>query len=143
MLNHLMIMGRLTADPKKKTTEDGEVTFCRFSIAVDIPNKKDSAECDTNFFNCIAWRNLADIVCNWYKKGDMIILVGTLRNNVYTVNDEKRTATTIQVKEIHFSSGKKKQESELPSTSPSGLEGMIDFNADDFEELLNDENVKF
>lgn len=107
MLNYVMMMGRLTADPELRTTENGN-EFATFSIAVQRPKPKDGDN-ETDFFNCVAWRNRAKIVSEWYHKGDMIMIVGTLRNRRYTdKNGNNRIAEQIIVKEIHFTGGQRK-----------------------------------
>lgn len=144
MLNHLMIMGRLTADPEVRYTERENIPVCRFSIATARPKRKD-IEVETDFFNCIAWRNLADIVAQWYKKGDIIVIYGTLRNRPYIDKDgNNHTATQIVVKEVHFTGGKKatSNSDNLPS-SPDGLEGMAGIDPNEFEEIFSEEDVPF
>lgn len=97
MLNNIIIMGRLTADPELKSTENSQ--FCRFSIATDRPKKKGKDNFETDFFNCISWNSLAKVVNLYYHKGDMIVLGGHLRNNKYQkddklhVSDEKPSMT--------------------------------------------------
>lgn len=144
MLNHIAIQGRLTADPELKTTAEG-TSYCRFSIAVDRPGKNESGEKTADFFNCIVWRKTAEIVSNWFGKGDWITIVGSLRNHTWMKDDEKRTSTQILVKEVHFTGGKKndrEEKPELPATPPE-LEGINDFDLSEFEEILSGEDVPF
>jgi len=101
MLNKVMMMGRLTADPEMKTTQNGS-SLCNFRIACARPKKKDSDEQETDFFNCTAWSGTAEVVNSNYKKGDIILLSGYLRNSTYEKNGEKRTNTEIVAKEIHY-----------------------------------------
>lgn len=105
MLNNVMMMGRLTADPEVKTA--GENRYCRFSIAVQRPKRKGEETAETDFFNLVAWNGNADVISRWYRKGDMLMIIGTLRNSTYEKNGEKRVSTEIVVKEIHFTGGKK------------------------------------
>ena len=67
MLNHFIVMGRLTAEPEVRYTEKDKIPLCRFSIACTRPKRKDSEQ-ETDFFNCVAWRNAAEIVSNYYSK---------------------------------------------------------------------------
>jgi single-strand DNA-binding protein len=106
MLNQIMLMGRLTADPEIRTTEDSR--YCKFSIAVQRSKRKGENNAETDFFNCIAWNRNADVIADWYSKGDMLMIVGTLRNSTYEKNGEKRVSTEIVVREIHFTVSKKK-----------------------------------
>ena len=145
MLNHIAIQGRLTAAPELKTTTEG-TSYCRFSIAVDRPRKNENGEKIADFFNCIVWRKTAEIVSNWFGKGDWITIIGSLRNQMWVKDDEKRTSTQILVKEVHFSGGSKtnsrEEKSEFPTTPPE-LEGINDFDLDEFEEILSGEDVPF
>ncbi|MGN0593890.1 MAG: single-stranded DNA-binding protein [Hominimerdicola sp.] len=145
MLNHFIVMGRLTAEPEVRYTEKDKIPLCRFSIACTRPKRKDSEQ-ETDFFNCVAWRNAAEIVSNYYSKGDIIVIVGQLHNNSYVDKDgKKRITNEVLVKEIHFTgNGKKKSEnSEQLPPSPDGLEGLANINLDDFEDIFNDEGVPF
>lgn len=144
MLNHITIQGRLTADPELKTIADG-TSYCRFTIAVDRPRKNENGEKIADFFNCIVWRKTAEIVSNWFSKGDWITIVGSLRNQIWMKDDEKRTSTQILVKEVHFTGNKKNSSEtkpELPATPPE-LEDINDFDLSEFEEILSGEDVPF
>jgi single-strand DNA-binding protein len=137
MLNYVMMMGRLTADPELRTTENG-TDFTAFSVAVQRPKQKDK-DPETDFFNCIAWRNRAKIVAEWYHKGDMIMFVGTLRNRRYTdKNGNNRYAEQIIIKEIYFTGGKKSGSNEdLPST-PEELSDFTVLSGNDIAEKFED-----
>lgn len=150
MLNYVMMMGRLTADPEVRSTESGS-ELATFSIAVQRPKRKDGAESGADFFNCVAWSGKARIVSEWYHKGDMIMIVGTLRNRKYTdKNGNKRTYEQIIVKEIYFTGGQKKNscssdDSDLPPT-PDELKKMTVPNEEDIadiEDFLDDDGVPF
>ena len=144
MLNHIEIQGRLTSDPELKTTDEG-VSYCRFTIAVDRPKKQENGEKIADFFNCIVWNKTAEIVAKWFGKGKWITIVGALRNYTWIKDDEKRTSTQILVKEVHFSGGKSdssETKSDLPATLPE-LEGINDFDLDEFEEIFSGEDVPF
>lgn len=147
MLNYVMMMGRLTADPELRTTENGN-EFSTFSIAVQRPKPKDG-EAQTDFFNCVAWRNRARIVSEWYHKGDMIMIVGTLHNRRWTdKNGNNRISEQIIVKEIHFTGGQKKSSGAV-SNLPSAPDEFNDFTVltesdlAEFEEVLTDDGVPF
>ena len=108
MLNKFMVSGRLTADPEVKIT--GESRYCKFSIACDRPKRKGEEKSEVDFFSCIAWNRNADVIADWFGKGDMVTLVGSVHINRFEKDGQKRTATEVKVEEIHFSGGKKKQD---------------------------------
>lgn len=105
MLNKFLVAGRMTADPEIKTA--GESRYCKFSIACERPKRKSKEKSDVDFFDCIAWNRNADVVVDWFGKGDMITLVGAVHINRYEKDGQKRTSTEVRVEEIHFSGGKK------------------------------------
>ena len=107
MLNKFLVAGRMTADPEIQTT--GESRYCKFSIACDRPKRKGEDKPEVDFFNCIAWNRNADVIVDWFGKGDMITLVGAVHINRYEKNGKKCSSTEVKVEEIHFSGGKKKQ----------------------------------
>ena len=108
MLNTIYIMGRLTADPISRTSSSGK-ELATFSVAVQRPRHGDS-DPETDFFDCVAWDRLGGIVCEHYVKGEMILLVGTLRNRRYTDKEgNERRKDQIVVREVHFTGGKKKE----------------------------------
>lgn len=107
MLNKFLVAGRLTTDPELQTI--GENRLCKFMIACDRPKRKGQTDYETDFFNCVAWNRNGDTIVNRFKKGDMITLVGEVHISRYEKDSQKRTATEVKVKEIHFSGNKKAQ----------------------------------
>lgn len=81
-MNKVILMGRLTANPECKQTQNG-VAMCRFTIAVNRQYQKDKQQ-ESDFITCQAWRNTADFVSRYFSKGKPIIVEGSLRNNNYT-----------------------------------------------------------
>ena len=105
MLNKFMVAGRLTADPEIKTV--GENRLCKFTIACDRPKRKGEETAETDFFPCTAWNRNADVIVDWFGKGDMVTLVGSVHNNRYEKDGQKHSSTEVHVEEIHFSGNKK------------------------------------
>lgn len=93
--NTVIIGGRLTADPELKTTTNG-TTVTSFDVAV---SRQDS----TDFFRVVAWKNTAEFVCKYFRKGSSVCVKGELQTRKYeTKNGEKRTATEIVAREVYF-----------------------------------------
>lgn len=104
-LNKVVLGGRLTADVELKQTTSG-VSVCSFSIAV---NRRYSKEGDqqTDFISCQAWRNTAEFISKYFKKGSSICVVGSIQQRSWTDKDgQKRYATEIVVDEAMFVDGK-------------------------------------
>lgn len=99
-MNKVILLGRLTRDPEMKTTQN-DIAMCRFCIAVDRRYDREK----TDFINCIAWRSSAETVLKYFKKGDMIGVIGALQNNNYADSEgTKRQNTVVNVEEFYFAS---------------------------------------
>ena len=90
MLNRVILMGRLTADPElRKTASDLSVTS--FTLAVDR-NYGKGADRQTDFINCVAWRQTAEFISRYFSKGRLMAVEGSIQVRNYTdKNDNKRT----------------------------------------------------
>jgi len=86
MINRVVLMGRLTADPELKTTSTG-FSVTSFSIAVDRSYVKQGEERKTDFINIVAWRNTAEFVCRFFPKGSLIAVEGQLQSRTYQAKD--------------------------------------------------------
>ena len=107
-LNKVIIAGRLTADPELKLTQTG-LSVVSFSVAVNRParvvNNQRVAESD--FISCVAWRNAADFIAKYFKKGSAICLTGSLQTRTWNDNSGvKHYATELVVDETFFVDGK-------------------------------------
>ena len=107
MLNKFLVAGRLTADPEIQNI--GENRLCKFTIACDRPKRKGQDDHETDFFNCVAWNRNGDTIASYFKKGDMITIVGEVHINRYEKDGQKRSSTEVKVEEIHFSGNMKAQ----------------------------------
>lgn len=161
MLNKVILMGRLTADPELRQTPSG-VSSCRFSVAVDRPYKsRDTGERQTDFIRVTAWRQQAEFVSRYFSKGRMIIVEGSLRNNDYTdQNGVKHYSTDVQADNVSFGESKAastansegitnntfrqpQQTQQAPAQSQSAEETVSLGDLGDFEEILSDGEVPF
>ena len=107
MLNKFLVAGHLTADPEMQNIGDNRL--CKFTIACDHPKRKEQDDHETDFFNCVAWNRNGDTIISYFKKGDMITIVGEVHINRYEKNGQKRSVTEVKVEEIHFSGNRKAQ----------------------------------
>ena len=101
MLNRVILMGRLTADPElRKTASDLSVTS--FTLAVDR-NYGKGADRQTDFINCVAWRQTAEFISRYFSKGKLMALEGSIQVRNYTdKNDNKRQAVEVLVSQAYF-----------------------------------------
>ena len=97
MLNHITIMGRIVRDIELRRTGAG-VPVASFTVAVDRDfGKTESGEKETDFIDCVAWRNTAEFVDKYFGKGRMIVVSGRLQIRNWTDKDgnKRRTAEVI------------------------------------------------
>ena len=112
MLNSVILMGRLTADPELRTTTGGN-SVTSFTVAVDRQYKQGD-ERQADFINCVAWRNTADFVTTYFKKGQMIALQGRIETRNYEdKNGNKRVAVEVIADNVSFCGGKAEKKEEL------------------------------
>ncbi len=97
MLNHITIMGRLTRDPELRRTGSG-VAVASFTVAVDRDfGGRDGGEKETDFIDCVAWRQTGEFVSKYFTKGRMIVVSGRLQIRNWTDKDgnKRRTAEVV------------------------------------------------
>ncbi len=97
MLNHITIMGRLTRDPELRRTSSG-IAVASFSVAVDRDfGGRDGGEKETDFIDCVAWRQTGEFVSKYFTKGRMIVVSGRLQIRNWTDKDgnKRRTAEVV------------------------------------------------
>ena len=107
MINVVVLMGRLVADPELKQTQNG-TSVCSFRIAVDrnVANKQ-TGERQADFINITAWRQTAEFVCKYFRKGSMIAIEGSLQTRGYTDKDgNNRTAYEVVANNVSFTGSK-------------------------------------
>ena len=108
MLNKVILMGRLCADPDFRQTPSG-VPVCRIRVAVDrrFANKQ-TGEREADFISVTCWRQQAEFVSRYFHKGSMIIVEGSLRNSDYTdQNGVKHYSMDVQADNVSFGESKR------------------------------------
>lgn len=139
-LNKVIIGGRITADVELKQTQTG-ISVAHFSIAV---NRKalQGAEQKADFFNATAWRQTAEFISRYFKKGSSICIVGRLQTENWTdQNGQKHSKTEIVVDEAMFVDSKSDGEQAAPSIPE--YTSMTPPVAPNFEEIKGDEGLPF
>lgn len=109
MLNHIVIMGRLVADPDLRATPSGvSVATLRLAVDRDFKNKQ-TGERETDFINVVAWHATAEFISRNFSKGRMAVAEGRLQIRPYTDRDgNKRTTTEIVAEHIYFGDSKER-----------------------------------
>ncbi len=103
MLNHIVIMGRLTRDPELRTTQSG-VSVTSFTVAVDRDfGGRDGGERQTDFIDCVAWRQTGEFVSKYFHKGSMIVVSGRLQSRKWQDREgNNRTSWEIVADNVYF-----------------------------------------
>ena len=107
MLNRVIIMGRLTADPELRQTQSGVAT-CRFTVAVDR-RAGQNGEKQADFITVVAWRQTAEFVSKYFSKGRMICVEGDLKTSSYPDKrypDVTHYVTEVYADQVHFTGEK-------------------------------------
>ena len=112
MLNHIVIMGRLTRDPELRTTQSG-VSVASFTAAVDRDfGGRDGGERQTDFIDCVAWRQTGEFVSKYFHKGSMIVVSGRLQSRKWQDRDgNNRTNWEIVADNVYFGESRRDSES--------------------------------
>ena len=98
-------MGRLTAEPELRTTQNG-ISVCSFTVAVDRKYETNGKR-ETDFINCVAWRQTAEFISRYFHKGSMIAIDGSIQQRQYAdKNGNKRNAFEILVDNANFCGSK-------------------------------------
>ena len=106
MFNLVVLTGRLTSDPELKTTQSN-VSVTSFCIAVQR-RYKSGEEPITDFINIVAWRNTAEFVAKYFKKGNMIGIEGSIQTRKYTDRDgNNRVAFEVLASNVQFVESKR------------------------------------
>ena len=103
MLNHIVIMGRLTRDPELRTTQSG-VSVTSFTVAVDRDfGGRDGGERQTDFIDCVAWRQTGEFVSKYFHKGSMIVVSGRLQSRKWQDREgNNRTSWEVNADNVYF-----------------------------------------
>ena len=112
MLNHIVLMGRLTRDPELRRTGTG-IAVASFSIAVDRDfGSKETGEKETDFIDIVAWRNTAEFVSKYFTKGRMAVVSGRLQIRNWNDKDgNKRRSAEVVADNVYFGDSKRDSES--------------------------------
>ncbi len=149
--NKVILIGNMTADPELKQTTSG-TSVCSFSIAVNRRySKADQGQQNVDFINIVTWRQQAEFVSRYFKKGNPILVCGQLQTRTWNDNQgQKRYATEVVADEVSFvapagSQSTPMQGAQSATYTPDSY-GAPSFNtagSASFEEIPNDESLPF
>ncbi len=145
MVNCAVIMGRLVADPELRTTGSG-ISVTSFTVAVDRRFNRQGEERQADFIDIIAWRQTAEFVCKYFRKGSMIAIQGYIQTRTYEdKNGNKRKAVEIVADNVSFCGSKNEsgsgssyaRDDSFMSAQPAPSYSTAD--AGDFKEIPEDD----
>ena len=150
-LNKVILMGHMTADPELKQTTSG-ISVCSFSIGVNRRySKADQGQQSVDFINIVSWRQQAEFVSRYFKKGSSIIVCGSIQTRSWTdQNGQKRYVTEVVADEVSFgapaaSSQNNGERAQSQGYTPAAY-GTPSYNSTgsaEFEEIPGDESLPF
>ena len=150
-LNKAILMGNMVADPELKQTPSG-VAVCSFRIGVQRRFKDANGQYASDFINIVAWRQQAEFVSKYFRKGSSIVVVGSIQTRDYTDQQgNKRYATEVVADEVSFGANKSDSQSQSPAFAGMGDYGSAPAysapaaapTAPKFEEIAGDEDLPF
>lgn len=144
MLNHIVIMGRLTRDPDLRYTQS-QLPVVSFTLAVDRDfSGKDGGEKQTDFIDCVAWRSTAEFVNKYFTKGSMAAVSGRIQLRDWTDREgSKRRSAEVIVDNIYFG-GSKKDNSAASQSAPQQSHSAPAYEQSRFVEMDDgDEELPF
>ena len=111
MLNHITIMGRLTRDPELRRTGSG-IAVASFTLAVDRDfSPKDGGERETDFIDCVAWRQTGEFVSKYFTKGRMAVVSGRLQIRNWNDKDgNKRRSAEVVADNVYFGDSRREDQ---------------------------------
>ena len=111
MLNHIVIMGRLTRDPELRYTQSN-TPVASFTVAVDRDfGGRDGGEKQTDFIDCSAWRQTGEFVSQYFRKGSMIVVSGRLQSRKWQDRDgNNRTNWEVSADNVYFGESRRRDE---------------------------------
>ena len=135
MLNKIILMGRLCADPELRRTGSG-TAVTSFSLACDRDFKSQSGEKETDFIEVVAWKNTAEFVSKYFSKGRMAVVEGRLQIRDWTDKaGNKRKTAEVVADNVYFADSKQSQEKNFENLA-GRMDGFAEIQEDEEENCL-------
>lgn len=126
-MNRVMLIGRLTAKPELRYT-NSNIPFSRFTVAVNRQFNNQDGNREADFINIIVWRKQAEVICNYFDKGNQIAIEGRLQTGSYDAQDgTKRYTTDVVLEQFHFIESKAQREAGNSFSSSSNNVSPYDY----------------
>lgn len=141
-MNKVILMGRLTKDPEIRYTGTGEpIAIARYTIAVNRPYKQDG-QTQADFINVVSYRKAAEFIEKYFKKGQMIAIIGRLQVRSWDDSEGKRHwSTEVITDEIHFAGGKNEATQTAPAAPQTAPAAPTDSGFYPIDESIEDDDL--
>ena len=146
-INRVLLVGRLTRDPELRKTQSG-ISYCRFTVACDRRKKSDGEDPGADFIGCVAWRQSADFLGSYGRKGVLVSVDGSIQTGSYTDRDGRKVYTTdvicenVQILERSSSSGSSYSNNGTPLRKDD-IDANDGFDAGDTRADISDDDLPF
>ena len=145
-MNVAILMGRLTADPELRHTTSG-IAVTSFALAIDRRFTKAGEEKQTDFINIVAWRQTAEFVANYFKKGQLVAVEGSIQSRKYQDKEgNNRTAFEVVASNVHFAESKRDNSGSgyTPAArQPVAPTSFANTDGSEFSEISGDDDLPF
>lgn len=148
MLNAVQLEGRLTADPELNHT-NSDIAVASFNLAVDRSFIKAGEERQADFIRIVCWRSTAEFAAKYFRKGQLVIVQGSIQTNSYTDKDGiKRKSFEVVATNLHFAESKKNGDGSTSTANQKSASAGSDNNSvphdnDDFVIIDGDDDLPF
>ena len=148
--NKVILMGRLTADPEAKQTQSG-TAVTSFTLAVDR-RYNSGEEKKADFITIVAWKQTAEFICRYFKKGQAMLVCGELQTRSWQDNNGgKRHATEVVASEVSFCEAKRESEGNNTTANQGATHGKFEapayvpdaYNQPRFDDVKSDDDLPF
>lgn len=145
MLNKAILMGRLTADPELRRTQNN-TSVTSFTLAVNRTYARQGEQAQTDFIDVVAWTSTAEFVSKWFRKGMLVAVSGRIQTRTWEDRQgNKRKSTEVVAEDVYFAESKRDSQSQSQQppqygSAPSASVPSFDFGGvDEFQELSDDD----
>ena len=135
-MNKVSLVGRITKEPELKLTQN-QIAYCNFTLAVDRKFKDANGQRQTDFINCIAWKQTATFICKYFHKGNRIGISGSIQTRSYEKDGTKTFITEVLAEEAEFVENTNTATASSPATQnePVAPVEVVPFNAEESDGL--------
>ncbi len=153
MLNKVILMGRLTANPELRHT-NSNIPVITFTLAVNRRFARQGEQQQTDFIDIVAWRGTAEFVSKYFTKGQLVAVCGSLQTRTWQdQNGNNRKSVEVSAEEVHFAEPKRNGgapaqaaspfSNDFPAPPPASEPSFTAGSVDDFEEIDVDDDLPF